>query len=58
MAAVVDDLISEMAGKTSPLGIVNVDGPDWTGVPPPGGVPCAVAVSRTKPMSRSAWLTV
>ncbi|RAO54614.1 hypothetical protein LUPAC06_04547 [Micromonospora saelicesensis] len=39
-------------------GSVRVEGGEFTGAPPAGGVPCAVAVLVTPSLSRSAWVTV
>jgi len=49
----------EVALPSPPVVItLTEDGADSTGVVIPGGVPCAVAVFSTEPLSRSAWVTV
>ena len=50
-------LTSVIAGAGVGAGTVTVDGGEVTG-PPAGGVPVAVAVSLTWPLSRSACVTV
>jgi hypothetical protein len=50
------DFVSVTAAKNACT--VTPDAPDVTGVVDPGGVPEAVAESRTEPLLRSAWVTV
>jgi hypothetical protein len=52
----VADFTRDNAGAEFTSTVV-VDGGDTGGVPPPGGVPVAVAVLLTEPASKSACVT-
>ncbi|RAO54615.1 hypothetical protein LUPAC06_04548 [Micromonospora saelicesensis] len=58
MDAVVEVFVTAIDGVSPAAGTVSVDGGEVTGVPPPGGVPRAVATLVTPSLSRSAWVTV
>ena len=54
----VEDDLTTLNAPAWTTGTVAVDGAETTGVPDPGGVPCATAESFTDPLFRSAWVTV